>query len=79
MQKNHCEFIKCSLTNKHLEDEDPYRPPVALSTIIPISSLGFQHLGGDVVWSPDSGIAVHHAGLQHKSRNQYPSNLTSMF
>lgn len=66
-------FIKCSLTNKHLEDEDPYGPPVTLSPIKPISSLGFQHLRRDVVWSPNSCITVHHAGLQHKSRNKYPS------
>lgn len=66
---------KCSLTNKHLEDEDPNRPPVTLSSIKPISSLGFQHLGRDVVWGPNSCITVHHASLQHNSRNQ---NLVSM-
>lgn len=61
------------LTNKHLEDKDAHRPPVTLSPIKAISALRLQHLRRDVVRGPNSSVTVHHASLQRKSRNQYPT------
>lgn len=53
-----------SLTHKHLENEDPDRPPVTFPPVITISSLRLQHLRRDVVWSANCRITVHHASLQ---------------
>lgn len=65
------------LTNKHLKDKDAHRPPVTLSPIKAISALRLQHLRRDVVRGPNSSVTMHHASLQHKSRNQYPTNRTT--
>ena len=56
--------MKHSLTHKHLENEDPYRPPVTFPPVITIASLRLQHLRRDVVWSANCCITVHHASLQ---------------
>lgn len=61
------------LTNKHLEDKHAHRPPVTLSPIKAISALRLQHLRRDVVRGSNSSVTVHHASLQRKLRNQYPT------
>lgn len=73
-----CWVIKHSLTNKHLKDEDSNRPPVTFSPIITVSSLGFQHLGRDVVRGSNSCITVDHASLQRNRTQESASFKTVM-
>lgn len=67
-----------SPTNEQLKDEDPHRPPVTLSAIIPISALGFQHLRRDVVWSADRCVTVHHTGLKEHNTLATPDLLSCL-
>lgn len=55
---------KNSLTDQHLKDEDPHRPPVTLAAVVAVAPLRLEHLRGDVVRSPHRRVTVDHARLE---------------
>lgn len=57
---------KKRLTNKHLIKKHSYWPPVTLSAIVAISSLGFQYLRWNVVWSSNCCVTLYHPILTGK-------------
>lgn len=60
----------CVLTNKHFIKEDTHRPPITLSAITALSTLGLQNFWWDVIWCANSCIWVHKTILWTDNSNQ---------